>query len=380
MALKVKLSSGMREIDTQIHKPVVFINGVKKVLDKGITFVNGEKRYLWGKEGVPVDYIKTDGVGTGNVYMIGDDYMHTSYNGNVLKFDISNLDVPVVDQTVAWGTVVQYSSYQSTGGVVFGTSLGNVLEVNYETGAVSVRGNYPVASGTNFVGITNNYSCSYKTRHTLPSLGNIFYGNDWYWNGSLKYSTGTSNNPLLFNNTPVIQVDDDVVITNLTSTNVGQGGLYELTPSAATRLGGLMNDLIMLDGEYLCGVENFSGSTASVFNLYDKATRALVRSYTHTDVDKKLLFLGRIGENYYFVSIPKDSTATGGASVLLLDMGTLSVVHTQDLESDPFNENSGVISFWYDCVCVPQVSKTGFLAANTWAGTSFRCARIGELL
>lgn len=380
MALKVKLSNGMKEIDTTLHKPVVFIGGVKKILDKGITFVNGEKKYLWGMDGISVDYISVDGTTCGLCFSIGDTWMNTSSNGNVYQFDITNLDVPVLDSTIAWGTVVQYSNFQSTvSSTIYGSNAGNVISVNPSTGVVSVLSNFST-SGT-FVGITTNYSCGYNVIRTLPSLGNIVYGNNWFWNGQARYTTGTSNNPLTYNNTPVIQIDTDKLITNLISNNVGSGGLYELTPSGATRLGGLMNDIIMLDDNVLCGVENYTTTTdSSKFNLYDKTTYALVDTYTHSDPTVKLLFLGRIGDNYYLLCVPKDQNATTGVSIVLLDKSDLSVVHTQELESDPFEENNGSVAFWYNCQSMPQVSNSGFLSANTSTSANYRCARFGALL
>ena len=48
MAVKVCINGQMKKIDTTLYKPVIFLNGSKKVLAKAWTFVNGEKIQLWG--------------------------------------------------------------------------------------------------------------------------------------------------------------------------------------------------------------------------------------------------------------------------------------------------------------------------------------------
>ena len=389
MALKVKLSSGMREIDTFVHKPVTFIDGQKKILDVGVTFVNGVKKYLWGKDGVPVDYIKVDGQRCGDVISIGDNWMITAMSP-ITRFNISNLDNPVVDQSVDWGTVRGYSGFQSGGSaIIFSTTKGNKLSITPSTGAMSVAASYAVPSSSSYevipsVCITNSYNCGIISKTSLQSVAVPNY--DWYWNGTMKYRTGSTNNKLTWNNTPVIQIDTDSFLINMTQT--GSNGVYLATPSAINRVGAIMNDLIMLDGSYICGVANSSStSTASTFILYDRGTRAAVRTYTHDNATEKLVFLGRIGDNYYFVVCPKDANATSGVKIILLNKDTFAKTLEQDVESDPFEENGGKVTFWYTFSGVnnfnlPTVSNTGFLNYSTYNNSTqkLRCARIGELL
>lgn len=390
MALKVKLPSGMRTIDSLIHKPVTFVSGQKKILDKGITFVNGVKKYLWGKDGIPVDYIKTDGISNGGVYAIAENWMHTSNNGQAMQFDISNLDNPDLVQSIAWGTVFQYCGFQCTGNnLVYGTSVGNKLVVDSTTGNVAVTANYPVmtgqvssggATGNALACMTNNYLCGFSATFSSGSTANIFPGNEWYWNNVKKYETSKRSDPLRDNGTPAIQIGTDSFIKNLVSTGHHiQPGLFLATPNNITRVGGLMNDLLMLDGDTLCGVTNFTAATSSTFKLYDKTTYAVVKTYTHSETDEQINLLGRIGDYYYLVATPK-TDALDGAKVLLLDKDTFDVIWTQTLESDPFGEYEGKTTFWRIGSTLPQVSKTGFLALNTYSNSKFRCARFGELL
>lgn len=388
MVLKVKLPSGMREIDTRVHKPVVFINGAKKILDKGITFVNGQKKYLWGMDGVPVDYISVDGVDCGGVYSIGESWMHTTNNGYVTKFDITNTSNPIADQSIAWGTVYQNSGFQSDGTTaIFGTTAGNKIGIDIATGNASVVASYatpPTPSSQNDVlnpslCITNSYNCGWLSVRSGSSSSTLLAGNNWYWNGTRKYTTATARDPLRVNDTTAIQIDTDTFLINLISNSTS--GLYSANPTSVSRLGGLMNDLVMLDGQYLCGVTNYSGTTTvSTFVLYDKSTRAAVRTYSHSTATEQLTLLGRIGDNYYLLVCPKDSTATTGAKLLLKDKDTFTTVHEQDLDPDPFNENSGDVSFWNTATAIPMVSYTGFLNVSTNSYNKMRCARVGELL
>lgn len=387
MALKVKLSSGMKTIDTSINKPVVFINGQKKILDVGVTFVNGVKKYVWGKEGVPVDYIKTETISTGHVYCIGENWMHTSNIGYTTKFNISNIDNPVIEQTVAWGDVFQSCDFQRSGvNSFYGTTDGNKLQVNGTTGAFSVVANYQLLDGVSSNTVhpctcmTNNYLCGFtEYPYNSSVVANLNPGNKWIWNGITKYETSRGSDPLRKTDSPAIQIDTESFIINLNSKNdLIQPGLYLATPADITRIDDFKNDLIMLDGDVFCGLKNYDTQTASEFILYDKLTYAVLETYTHDDTDEKLIFVGRIGDNYYFVATPKTDGLTG-AKLVLLDKDDLSVVLTQDLESDPFNENNGLTTFWSNCSTIPQVSNSGYLSVDTWSGSSFRCARIGEI-
>lgn len=390
MALKVKLSSGMKTVDVFVHKPVTFINGQKKVLDKGVVFIDGVKKYIWGKEGVPVDFIKTDGVGTGRVFSIGETWMYSSMpTGYIIKSNISNLDNPVIEQNVEWGDIFQYCGFQSSSenSTVYGSTKGNRVIVNNTTGNITIPANYPVFTGTvsysGAVGnatacLTNNYMCAFTSGgRGLPSLSSL--GNTWHWNNDF-FATGSRREPLSWNNSTILQINTDAYIVNMVCSNTALTGLYLVTPSNITKVNSLMNDLVMLDGNILCGVSNYTNSTQSTFKLYNKSDYSLNKTYTHSNSNEKIVFLGRIGNNYYFVSTPKTNSATG-AKVFLLNKDTLATVWTQDLVSDPFNENNGTTAFWGTAKARhPQVSKTGFLSVDSFVGGKFRCARFGELL
>lgn len=395
MALKVQLSTGMKELETRIHKPVTFINGEKKILSKGITFINGQKKYLWGADGVPVDYIKSDGVACGYVHAIGETWMHTSGNGNVFEFNISNLDNPSVVQRTAWGNVLSYCGYQSTGTDMVFSCAGKKMVVD-PSGSITIPVSHTTA-GTHFRGITNGYSVGTsiltKTFTTSGRITTYQYGNNYYWNGSLAYSTGTppasaggsytqlivatdvsatpssSVNPLILQRDAcLIQNGDNSLLVNLASNQTGLSGLYSATPSGVTKIRDLKFGLNMLDGNYICG----NGTTAESFCLYDSSFVA-VKTYTLTGW--KLSLIGRLGD-YYYLLARKD----GVSKLIVLTNDNLTFVLETVLPVDPFEENSGADSFWGSIKIIPQVSKTGFLGASYYNSGVFRCVRFGELL
>ena len=100
MAVKVCINGQMKKIDTTLHKPVIFLNGQKKVLAKAWTFINGTKVQLWGQDGVQVDYIRADGLlsGWNKMVAIGESWATVagsrSGTPSVSRLNISNISSP----------------------------------------------------------------------------------------------------------------------------------------------------------------------------------------------------------------------------------------------------------------------------------------------
>lgn len=403
MALKAKLASGMRTVDTTIHRPVTFVNGQKKVLSKGITFINGVKKILWGDEGVPTDFIAVDGVGCGKMFCIGETWMHTS-NSNVYTFDISNLSIPSLSRTVEWGTVFQHSGFQSTGsGMVFGaakSTTGNKLVVD-ANGGITIPTSMALSSGVVASrGMTNTEICqtkilskSFVVQQITGRIVTYRYGNEYYWGGVTKYSTGTppatsggaytmeiivgdlytTPQPVPSSLTTVgdycgIQNSSSSILLNIQSTtHTNLNGLYSATNTGLTKIREQLFGLRLLDGNYYCGY----GATRDIFCLYNKNSFAVEHSYT--DTGWKLNFLGRIGNYYYLVG-----TKDGNAKLVVLSKTDLSFVWKQPLENDPFGEND--TTFWTNIDCYPHVSLSGFLGASVYTASKLRVVRIGQLL
>lgn len=406
MAVKVCVNGQMKAINTNLHKPVIFLNGQKKVLDKAWIFINGQKKLLWGETGVQIDYISSTGsLGGGNLFAIGNDWADCYYSGTVYRINISNLSNPTLIQSVAWGSVENFNGYQTTSGnMVFSTSYltgmpstttSNKMVVNPATGVITINrtdtyGNFYLQQTDGMLATYSTRSKSFATSHSTIS---IQYGTNFYWNGVLKYSTGreptsaSDTSGLLKLNGNALQVGQNSILFNLTG-NYGNPGLYVGNDSTYSRVNNAKGGLDLYDDNaivrsYYSGSVTFvSGAPTTKLSIMDKTSYNDLYSY---DVDfdntgNVLKFLGCVGDYYYVIVMPNNSNATSGVKLVLLDKSNLSVVFTKDLPADPFGENSGRITFWSTCKGMPQVSQTGFIGAGTYTtGSKLRIVRFSEI-
>lgn len=393
MALKIKTTSGMKTIDTNLNKPVTFIGGNKYVLDKAWVFVNGVKNIIWGGNGIRIDYISSTGsLGGGNIFAIGENWVDCTHNKQVYRIDISNLSNPTLIQNVQWGSVVYYNGYQTvSGNMVFYnleanpyyTISSNKMQLNPVSGAITIGRNKTDSQGVleYYVNDTDNNLVTSIHRTKTFGLTPVYYGENFYWNGVLKYSTGREPSSVgdtsgrLVLNGHALQVGQDEIIFNLVG-NYGSGtGLYRGTDSGYNsitnaRNGNLMYDDDVITREYYDGSAVFVGGTGpkTALSLLDKTYYAETHSFD-TDFDntgKILKFLGRVGDYYYVITMPNDINATNGVKIIALNKADLSVAVTRDLPADPFGENNGTVAYWHNCSTVPQVSQTGFVGVSTY--------------
>lgn len=391
MALKIWKDGAMKKIDTNLHKPVIFINGDKYKLDKAYTFVNGQKQMIWGESGVQIDYISSTGVlGGGKVFCISE-YKAYAYQGyNIYQIDISNLSSPaLITNPVLWGNVFDYNAYLSSGtDIIFQTYNNSTKQCN----RLKIDGNGDVSAiksftfgGTSVRGFVDNYvfSTSALTQVISSTSQTRFYtyGTDYYWNTEKKYSTGTwSSSPYQNYNAVTyysgrLQVDSNTVLINISANPGGAytSGLYKATHNGLTKVSSnIITGMEMLDGDVICRTLYEGGGTyigepdPTSLALIDKTSFAELYKYPlNPDIDHRLKFLGRIG-NYYYVIIRPATNITGQAKLVLLSSNNLSVAYEKQLPDDPFNENNGNPTFWLNCNTVPQISQTGFLGVSTY--------------
>lgn len=399
MAVKVCVNGQMKKIDTTLHKPVIFLNGQKKVLDKAWIFVNGEKKMLWGQPGVQVDLISSDTVvsGLNTIKAVGEDWLVTTGNGNVNRLNISNLSNPSLIQSVAWGSSGSSNNcFLSNGSklVFYGSASGsfNRLACDFSTGGVSVEKTYTVSNNTPF-GDIGNSSIGYKNKTVSfirpgPSSGasgmvTRTWGSDIYINDSVAYSFGYKPSGLNDSNWgPSISG----IYLQFTSTEwyvncagvgsyASQNGLNKLSTSARTKVNGTLSGPIFLDGNNIVCL-----SSPSV-NLVDKTSLAITYSSASligSGITGKVI--GRNGDYYYVITYPATATQGGVATLYLLDKDDLSTVYTQILPTDPFGEFSGTSGFWNSCAGSPQVSGSGFLGVSGSISGQLRVVRFSQLL
>ena len=413
MALKVGTSTGIKTIDTNLHKPVIFINGQKRIIDKAWVFDNGVKKMIWGEEGIQIDYISSSGsLATGSVFSIGENWALASYNKNVNTLNISNLSNVTMTQSINWGDVSEANEYQTTNGnqVFFGNNLtsgvGNVnkLGINPSTGAITVMSSISLTDGTakDIIGNTNSYVVRYNPRSKYISsprpgiINSHLWGTTYYWNDSARYTTGQENTDGsrdLYFASGGLQIDDNAVLINMGGSYGTGSGLYRAEYNTYTKIRSTgLYDMRMLDSNKICLTDFVNTSTGGViwvnpdpntFIVVDKTSYAELFRYSVADENlNEIKFLGKLDGYYYLIQIINRFSSSGEVKLLMIDENTYQTAWEQVLPNDPFNENSGVPVFWRDGDSVPQISQTGFLAFSAfYSGSSdLRLVRFSGLL
>lgn len=408
----------MKKIDTNLHKPVTFVNGTKYKLDKAYTFVNGEKKLIWGDSGVQIDYISSTGtLGGGIVFAIGEDWMHASNGNNVYKIDIANLSNPTLIQSVEWGKVFNYSGVLSgNGNSIFHTSkqaTNNRLSVD-SSGNIVVSQTFTSGGTNNKVDFVDSYVLSITSlTHTVSSTSQTriyTYGSDYYFNTTKKHTTGTwatnNANSLYYSGTsgstttyprpttssamlyPAIQYDSDTILINLSGAKTNGAGIYKMTYNSLTKIGNNINGLRLVDDNVICrtyysGTDTYGSIEPNCLSLLDKTSLSTLYTYPASpDTSKKLIFLGKSGNYYYVIEKPNVDTVIGGVKLVILNSADLSVAFERTLPDDPFNENNGKPTFWMNSECIAQITNSGFLAVSTYDSSTLalRVARFSALI
>lgn len=399
MAVKVCANGVMKKIDTTLHKPVIFLNGEKKVLAKAWTFINGEKKLLWGQPGIQVDLIKSDGIvsSTNRIKAIGDDWLvMATFANQINRIDISNISTPTLLQTVSWGDSL--GDYRNSGYLsdstkfvfygVYGDTL-NRMACDYSTGVVTVEKSYVMSNSERKIGDIGNSSIGSKDKKRSVNGGTLRWGSDVYVNNSLAYSVGnysstTSYGPLI--SFQYLQYSSSAWYIRCLAQGSysSQNGLSRMTTSGITKINSTsINSLedYFLDGNNIAGV--YSSMARNTVELINKDSLSVVSSNTLGDTNYEIKLVGRIGSCYYVIKTPRSHVNNLGleTTLYLLDATDLTnVVYTQTLPTDPFGEYNGTSEFWNACYVSAQNSGSGFLGVSADASGKIRVVRFSELL
>lgn len=402
MALKIYKDGVMTNINTNLHKPVIFINGTKYKLDKAYTFVNGVKQEIWGEGGVQVDYISSTGVlGGGIPFAIGENWLNCFYNNSIYRLNISNLSNPTLTQNVAWGNVVQNNNYQSTAenssfnAWNSSSRTGYKININNASGALSVvqtQAFTPTSSSTNYsalLGFTNSKAVnSFATLKSTKPYRTLQI--DIYWNNVFKYTADASSTHTY---TGLLQKEANNLLIIKSKTNM----VYSVSESGITQIGtfsgssiidyteGLTNSWtcknLVCDNQYMY----YASSGVSPMFIGKKSVNdvgTILERYNAPDSNTYLRIIGMVNNNLYCLSLPSTGTPESEVKLILLNKEDFSVVYEKILPNDPFNENGGYPTFWTDSKTVPQISKTGFLAFGCYETSTLalRIARFSDLI
>lgn len=392
MALKIWTGGSMKKIDTNLHKPVIFLSGTKYKLDKAYTFVNGEKKQIWGETGIQIDYISSTGtIGGGSIFCISENRAYLYRSNNIYVVDISNISVPTVVRTSNWGDIRQYTSIQSVGdSMVFWASSNttnyNKIKIIPSTGNIFVE-ETKTGAGKTLVGFTNDYVVQAEQLWAGSGASQYTYGNKIYFGTQNVYNIGTTSATLYWTNLSCgfgIQDSSNTLLVNLThrTGDISPTGLYSFNMNDKVKIGDFCYELIMCDNNIL--VKNKKTSTSVYVYPYatefiDKTDMSSVFTFTPSgDISR---FIGKIGNYYYLLDI-NTNVSSKQVKLVMLDSSDFTTAFTKILPNDPFNEYSGDITFWKNCYIMPQISNTGFLGVGTYDTSTLglRIARFSGLL
>ena len=387
MALKIWKDGAMKKIDTNLHKPVIFINGDKYKLDKAYTFVNGQKQLIWGESGVQIDYISSTGIlGGGVPFAISENWVNVWNNNTIYRLDISNLTSPSLIQNLEWGAIKCCSYYQSTNSnAIFASwqnKTGRKISMDVNNGSMSViqtstiSATYSGTTGIDLLGITNSdFVSNYRVLQQLSPI--TIWQNHIFWNGVEKYTDSIGGYGL------AIQIDNNNILVRQRVVAATSDGIYTFSDSGKTQIGtfyGKISDYIIYDSDEIYYCSNLSGSNNLVKASANDVTVPL--EYITADENRNFYLFGKIGNYLYCLDKPTTNTVDSIVKFKLLDSNDLSVVYEKVLPNDPFNENSGLPTFWINATCIPQVSNTNFVGIGTYNSSTLglRIVRFSGLI
>lgn len=371
MTLKVRINGQMKQITGAGNSPVTFINGAKKKLVKGVTFINGQKKVLWDTKDLKIDII--DGVydlfnGSANVIWASNNKVILSavspygWTLNISRWNIENKSNPIVENTVALGSVVGFSSIDTTSTnmvyyAVSGTQSAQQININPNTAEITASN--PVSmtdtywgqtsggliGNSDWLGYCSNTNTSWHIRLNSTLVAGFGY----------RMPAGTTASGSI-NIGNMAKRDATSYLLHTVSGTVGDIN-HSVSIVDSTGIRGGVNDAnfcdILVDPDYsriaCCGDDGFA--------RYDMSfTRITYSAPANNDQSYRLL--GRIRDYYYVVVINTEST--GGLQrpkLNIYDASNGSLLESRDL-------NLSFSNYDYDgpeVYTIPHISQTGAL-------------------
>ena len=372
MTLKVRINGQMQQITGPGNSPVTFVNGAKKKLVKGVTFINGEKKVLWNSQDLKIDIISGvyDLFGRwARVIWVSNKKLilsstRTNYP-NISRWDIENKSSPIVENTVALGSVVGYSSIDTTDeNMVY-------YAVSGEQSAQQININPDTAE------ITASNPISFSSTRWGDDGGGLLGNSDWL--GVQRMN----------NNTWQIRLNTDIVSTfGFSLSGASLAAPYYI--GLATKRDTTSYLLHTLDGsldnmEHYLSVVNSSGIAVGVnnanyddilvdtgnnnnivlcgqagFGLYSSDFTKIAEDVVTVDYTAYYL-LGRIRDYYYVIQAPYNKSALDKKIYLriyntvgeLFEVRQLSLPEFEDAVTNPILtvphiSQTGALGFWFD--------------------------------
>lgn len=359
--------------------------------DTGLTINSVNQNGSWNLYDVPsldTTYISIDGT-TFNfntsyppaLFAIGSNWVNlTKQNSNTLyHIDLTNTSSPVITSNT-YGDVKLVNGYLSSdNGLIVGSwnsndKTGYKLSINNDTGAMNVLLSSTVSSGNRILGVTEtNVVIVYSERQGSTA----YYIDKIYWNGIEKYSMPQSNKlwGAYMQTSP-----ETLAITKPTNSEAAT-----ITASGYTTLSSIQNWSTLDKVGYLQTKTDIFNSmltiTATALNgnyLFKRSNSDIVSTSNshHAGADHYMWIIGALDDKLYCIDISgwdstnKTWTSSSVTKLMLLDANNFSTIYEEILPNDPFNEYSGVPTFWDNARCLASESYTGYLGVCQYNTTT----------
>lgn len=392
MPLKVFKDGKFSRIATPGNPPITFVDGAKKRLVKGVTFINGEKRILWDVtsrvviDTIPLPYNNylpaIASVMWVNLNKLIATYIpsNSSTNFNVYEFDISNPQnaTYVESYDIGRGNIIT-APIEEVGNTIYYYVFNTPYQRGKTVYASAMTRRIVISSAGE---ITIPESKTFYTAHPFPL--------PYYVDLSAKIDSGWLSFGYKNGEKPNVRLDGALkyqIDASTQSLIPGRGDSACLVKITGTSILGPMNGNAT---ETTCQIYTDSGYTSAGFNtkgkintvLFDKEKSLFVigtsaadsynGSFEIYDTNYKLQYrveatetnkriyrvLGRINDYYYVLNLPYDKNATEQKG--FLDVYSKTGKHTTlDLPNiiDNFYD-----ARWTKTAITPIVSRTGYLA------------------
>lgn len=396
MPLKVFKDGKFSRIATPGNPPITFVDGAKKRLVKGVTFINGEKRILWDVtsrvviDTIPLPYNNGSPALASVMWVNFNKLIATYFPGgytmerasNVYEFDISNpQNATYVDSYTLGQRSIITAPIEEVGNTIYYSAYNpwfeGVHNIYYKSAiayriAISPAGEITVPESKTFyegAPINKYYDVDLSAKIDSGWLSFEYKNNkkpNVRLDGALKYQIDASTQALI-----PPGAGDSACLVKITGASVlgpMNGNATETTcqiytdsdyTSAGFNTKGKINT-VLFDKEkslFVIGTsaaDSYNGS----FEIYDTNYELQYRVEA-TETNKRIYrVLGRINDYYYVLNLPYDKNSTEQKG--FLDVYSKTGKHTTlDLPNiiDNFYD-----ARWSKTAITPIVSRTGYLA------------------
>ena len=367
MALKTFINGSMVNLTPVGKPPVTFVNGTKKRLVKGVTFINGSKVVLWDTNNLQIDYIDTT-LANGatqvmTAFFANKNYVAYSYNNTVTRLETLNPASPTVDGQVSMGDVLGFSSVDSDGttAVYYAKNAANSTTTFNQL-------NVGVADGSIVASNSESYSSTWEVR-ALAYMGVWMNANGCGNQPTSRYVWVRGGITILYNYQAITTsgslsgyVTGEPAFTKIdANTLVGRLQLYggDTTIGEFTTSGYIAKSSAIGYRDFLTD-GNTVACAGDGFGLYTRNTSGLYAEISHTANLSNHFerLIGKCRNHYYTVAYP---TATGGAFYLRIWDANGALVETVELTDLSYPNAEALSTYYIKLVFVPQVSQTGYL-------------------